>query len=78
MPKVRKSVTMLSKTTANLGFEAQRWDASNPQGSMDTAKYKHSALGCNFFNADFTLTNLSSNMSDWHGELVQLVQEDQR
>ena len=75
MPKVRKSVTMLSKTTANIGFEAQRWGIANPQGSMGTAEYKHSVLGCTFFNADFILTNPLSNVSDWHGELVR---EDQR
>jgi hypothetical protein len=75
MPKVRKSVTMLSKTTANLDFEAERWDAANPQGSMGTAEYKHNVLGCTFFNADFILTSPSSNVSDRHGELVR---EDQR
>ncbi len=75
MPKVRKSVTMLSKTTANLGFEAECWDATNPQGSMGTAEYKYNVLNCTFFNAGFILTNSLSNVSDWHSELGR---EDQR
>lgn len=68
-------MTRLSKTTANLGFEVQRWDTANPQGSMGTAEYKYSVLGCTFFNDNFILTNPASNVSDWHGEFVR---EDQR
>jgi hypothetical protein len=75
MPKVSKSVTMLSKTTANLGSEAECWDATNPQGSMGTAEYKHNVLGFTFINVDFILINSLSNVSDWHGEFVR---EDQR
>jgi type I restriction enzyme M protein len=44
MPKPSKS-----ETGANLGFEAQLWQAADAlRGSMDAAEYKHVALGLIF------------------------------
>ena len=47
--KTRRGRKKTENNTANLGFEAELWEAANAlRGSMDAAEYKHVVLGLIF------------------------------
>jgi type I restriction enzyme M protein len=49
MARKAKATAKAQTSAANLGFEAQLWDAANAlRGSMDAAEYKHVVLGLIF------------------------------
>jgi len=66
VPKVKKAKQDATRiTAANLGFEAELWDAADAlRGSMDAAEYKHVMLGLIF------LKYISDAFDEQHAKLV--------
>ncbi len=65
MARNRKAVDNQRKNSrANLGFEAQLWQAADAlRGSMDAAEYKHVTLGLIF------LKYISDAIEEYHAKL---------
>jgi len=60
-PRTRKKTS----TAANLGFEAQLWQAADAlRGSMDAGEYKHVVLGLIF------LKYISDAFEELHAKLI--------
>ncbi len=65
MARAKKKTETKSKTSANVGYEAQLWQMADAlRGSMDAAEYKHVVLGLIF------LKYISDAFEEQHASLV--------